>query len=68
MKGVGILKKVLKVLFILAGIVVILFLLVMFSAIEYVGIFLVPLLIGSIAIAIPILIIILLVKLIKKIS
>lgn len=61
-------KKVLIVLLILLGIVSIFFLSLMFSVIEYVGVFLIPLLIGSIVIVIPILAITLLVKLIKKVS
>lgn len=61
-------KKVLIVFLILLGIVAILFLSVMFSVIEYVGVFLVPLLVGSIVIAIPILAITFLVKLIKKLT
>lgn len=61
-------KKVLIVFLIILGIVTILFLSVMFSVIEYVGVFLIPLLVGSIVIVIPILAITLLVKLIKKIT
>ncbi len=57
-------KKVLIAVLVFLGIVTILFLSVMFSVIEYVAIIVVPLLIG----AIFILPIILLVKLIRKLS
>lgn len=66
MKGVEVLKKILMVVAVFVGIIIAFFLLSMFSLFSAVAPFIVSLFIGFIVLALPIVLIILLIKAVKR--